>query len=274
VRNPLPPLLAPLVLASAPLAQESAAPDLRRVDTPGQIFVAFETDGVPVDLAPHLAAWDLPALAPDLRLDGARPLLQWRRRGGTATTNVVLLDYGPAELAPREVQRLLEGVPGIAWAHPNVAVEGDVKELIPNDPQFGAQWHHPVMQNAAAWDVTLGSADIVIGVADAGVDTDHEDLVANIWVNQGEIPLDSVDNDGNGFVDDVNGFDFVSENNNPNPNGSGDDHGTHVAGIAAARTNNGTGVAGVATRFQYWYRDTAAGNTGFNTSDGLRVTWQ
>ncbi|MCP3918965.1 MAG: S8 family serine peptidase [bacterium] len=102
------------------------------------------------------------------------------------------------------------------------------------------------MQNDLAWDTTLGDASVIMGITDDGVDIDHEDLVANVWTNAGEVPGDGIDNDGNGYVDDVNGFDFVFDNNDPNPNNGGDDHGTHVAGIAGARTNNATGVAGTA----------------------------
>ncbi|HMP17841.1 MAG TPA: S8 family serine peptidase, partial [Gemmatales bacterium] len=122
----------------------------------------------------------------------------------------------------------------------------DPREYIPNDPSYSAQYHHPLMQNHLAWDSTLGSPTVRIAVLDDGVQLNHPDLSANIWVNPGEIPGDGIDNDGNGYIDDVNGWDVASNDNNPNPNSSGDDHGTHVAGIAAGRTDNFIGIAGVA----------------------------
>ncbi|MFM6772099.1 MAG: S8 family serine peptidase, partial [Microcystis panniformis] len=88
-----------------------------------------------------------------------------------------------------------------------------------------------------------GDPNLVIGVIDTGVDYNHPDLVGNIWTNSGEIANDGIDNDGNGYIDDIRGWDFAYNDNNPSDVHG---HGTHVAGTIAAKGNNGVGVTGVA----------------------------
>ena len=112
-----------------------------------------------------------------------------------------------------------------------------------NDPRLSEQLHHEVMGNFEAWDTTMGSENIIVAVTDDGVELEHEDLKNRIWVNADEIPGNGIDDDENGYIDDVNGWDFCAKDNDPNPGGS---HGTHVAGIIAAEANNETGVAGTA----------------------------
>ncbi|MFA6289349.1 MAG: S8 family serine peptidase [Opitutaceae bacterium] len=135
-------------------------------------------------------------------------------------------------------------------------------ETVPNDPEFPRLWGmRNTGQNSgvagadikatSAWDISTGSQDIVVGVIDTGVDYTHPDLAANIWVNPGETGFDAqgrdkatngIDDDGNGFVDDVHGYDFANDDGDPM-----DDHyhGTHCAGTIGGVGNNGAGVAGV-----------------------------
>lgn len=147
----------------------------------------------------------------------------------------------------------LSADPAVEYAQPNHLFHVDV---VPNDPSFTSLW---AMKNTGqggafagddidatlAWDLTTGDPEMKIGVIDSGVDYTHPDLAANIWTNPGEIPDNFEDDDLNGYVDDVHGFDFVNGDGDPM-----DDyfHGTHVAGTIGAVGDNGIGVAGVCWR--------------------------
>jgi hypothetical protein len=142
------------------------------------------------------------------------------------------------------------GDPRIRYIEPNFVVHAT---RTPNDPALAQEWAmHNTGQTGGtagadidalrAWDITTGSASVLVAIIDSGIDYTHTDLTPNIFVNTAEIPNNHIDDDGNGFVDDVRGWDFVNGDNDPmDDNG----HGTHVAGTVGAVGNNGIGVAGV-----------------------------
>ena len=144
---------------------------------------------------------------------------------------------------------------GVLYAEPDYAKKA---LRTPNDAHFSNLWGmHNTGQNGGklgadiqapeAWDVTTGSRDIVVAVIDSGVDYNHEDLAANMWRNPGEIPGNGIDDDGNGYIDDVYGINAITGSGNPM-----DDHyhGTHCAGTIGGVGNNGVGVAGVCWNVQ------------------------
>ena len=128
-------------------------------------------------------------------------------------------------------------------------------EIIPNDPRYEEQWSLSLIDMPGAWAIEKGDPEVIIAVVDTGFDYTHEDLAAQTWVNAGEIPDNGIDDDKNGYIDDVRGWDFSEP-----PNGTGNEasqngdndpidesgHGTHVAGIMGATVDNGVGIAGIA----------------------------
>ena len=162
----------------------------------------------------------------------------------------------PDGLPVEEAVERYEAAPGIEYAEPDFVMKEDA--LFPRDPRFGSQYGlHNTGQTGGnfdadidgpeAWFVTPGARTAVIAVGDSGNFTRHADIRDNLWKNPDEIAGNRIDDDRNGFVDDVNGWDFAHDNTLYHGY-EGDDHGTHVAWVAAARGNNGVGVARVAWR--------------------------
>jgi subtilisin family serine protease len=189
-----------------------------------------------------------------VRQAGGRPESHFRQIDAV----VVSTPAGGSE----SVAKALASDPRIRYVEPNYVVSAAV---VPNDPSFGQLYGmHNTGQTGGtpdadidapeAWDVQTGSSSVVVGVTDSGIDFSHPDLAAQQWVNTGEncgssdptAPCadrtDGADDDGNGFVDDWRGWDFVSNDNNP---ADDNNHGTHVAGTIGAVGNNGVGVVGV-----------------------------
>ena len=168
---------------------------------------------------------------------------------GTGLDKIVIMKYDSND-DPNFVANQLKASGEVEWAEPKIMYPVD---LTPNDPSYtgGLQTSLGVINAANAWDNTTGDTSVVIGIVDTGVDWPHPDLAANIYRNWGEIPNNGIDDDNNGYRDDYHGWDFGGLGNNGvatpdnNPMEDRADHGTHVAGIASAVTNNGVGIASI-----------------------------
>lgn len=147
-------------------------------------------------------------------------------------------------LDPLIISRKLKNLEMIEYIEPRYIYKID---FTPNDPNISNQSYLNIVKVYDAWDVSKGDSSIVIGIVDTGVYWNHPDLNPNVWINIDEIPNNNIDDDNNGYVDDYRGWDFGGLNGTPDndPKEDGAYHGTHVAGIASASTNNGIGVAGV-----------------------------
>lgn len=215
----------------------------------------------------------LDAAARQVKATGLRRMLPYapkfeeqRARYGLDRWYVVTFDE---KTSPAEARRIFANVAGVEVAETVVPMElkeGNGKarrvaaplkaagEMPFDDPRLPQQWHYNNTGSAGmtagadinlfkAWQIATGNPDVVVAIIDGGVDVDHEDLARNMLVNTAEFNgTPGVDDDGNGFVDDIYGFNFCTNNGEIYPH----DHGTHVAGTVAAVNNNGKGVAGVA----------------------------
>jgi subtilisin family serine protease len=206
-----------------------------------------------------------------------------------------LLAVGEPRASERALKRLGSDS-SVAYAEPNFVVNA---LATPSDPSFGQLWGlvntgqtvdgmagtaDADIDADAAWDVSTGSTAVAVGVIDTGIDFTHPDLAGTSWINPGEncpgCRTNGVDDDGNGYVDDWRGWDFVNEDNDPFDDHG---HGTHVAGTIAAVGNNGVGIAGInwtgrvaGLKFLDWF---GSGTTAdairaldYATQNGIRLT--
>ena len=208
-------------------------------------------------LAPHLPGQVLVKLKGTA---GPRALNNFLSRYQTTgvrhfrTAGIVKVDLAPGMQVDKAID-LLSKDPAVEYVEPDYLLR---PQQVPNDPDFNKQWY---LENTGqvtngyvgkpgadidavtAWQRTGNNAQITVAVIDSGVDLDHPDIVSSLWSNPGEIPANGIDDDGNGKIDDIHGWDFVDNDNLPQ---DATGHGTHVAGIIAAATDNGVGIAGLA----------------------------
>lgn len=158
--------------------------------------------------------------------------------------NIWLFSFNEEKTEVPYVVRELSMLNIVLYAQPNRYVQ--LRQTVPNDPQYANQWHHQNIDSELAWDITTGGTtpngtDIVVALVESADIINHDDLKDNRWVNTAEIPNNGIDDDGNGYVDDYNGWNVASGNDNI---GTGS-HGTSCAGMIGAKGNNNLGVTGM-----------------------------
>ena len=264
------------------LAQQQSADNMA---LPGRLYVQFTDDNLRMSAGrTGMEAFDRKARRyqvtaiekafPSLEVIAShRPLAP----STEALRRVYIVHYDALDL-PRNVAKDFASLSSVRYAEPIYKktyygpTPGEIEarqRATPDDPSYSSQAHLPFLQLDKAWDVVKGlDSTAVIGIVDGGTHWRHEDLIGNVWTNPNEIDGDGIDNDGNGYVDDIHGWNF--ENNTPDPSGPPNtlsaDHGTAVAGVAAAVSDNGIGISGASWNAQFM-------GVGVSCSDGEAVCY-
>ena len=158
------------------------------------------------------------------------------------------------EIDLNKILAAIESNSNVVYAEPNYIYRID--DIFPGDSKFSEQWglnntgqtggsKDADIDAPEAWKIQKGNSNVIVAIVDTGIDFNHPDLKKNIWTNNGEIANNGIDDDGNGYIDDINGWDFVNDDNDPFDDHG---HGTHVAGIVGAVGDNNIGIAGIS-----WY---------------------
>lgn len=207
----------------------------RPLYVPGEILVKFKAD----------AANDM-----KLALKNLHRLELIRRLGRIDVEHLRIL----SDVSVEEIIKKLKDSGIVEYAEPNYY---RYLNAVPNDPQYPNMWGlnntgqtggtpDADIDAAEAWDITTGDPNFVVADIDSGLDMTHPDIAANVWTNPDEIPGNSIDDDGNGYIDDIHGWDFSGNDNDPSDTVAVcGGHGTHTAGTIGAAGNNGIGVTGV-----------------------------
>jgi subtilisin family serine protease len=229
-------LVAATTNAASPQAQNALANNPALEYAPDSVLVKFN-----------------PAASRVQKLNAHAQINAEKIRGYGLVKGLEHMQLGKGQGVERAIE-ILQQLPFVEYAEPDYVLRADT-----NDTFYGLQWrlkntgqairgtpgiHDADIDAPEAWSLTTGDPAFIVAVIDTGVEYTHEDLANNIWVNPGEIPDDKIDNDGNGFNDDVHGWDFYRNDNDPMDLRDG--HGTHVSGTICAEANNGIGVSGVA----------------------------
>src|SRR5258705_13572952 len=167
---------------------------------PGEVLVRYRSESI---------AKNRTGLAQMTTREGFSLPIQVERFDGSQLVEGLRLARVPTEQTLNAVAALRRQ-PEVLYAEPNYILRAD--DTFANDTRFGEQYGLTKIGAPVAGDTKIGSKTVIVGVIDQGIDLSHQDLAANIWSNPAEIPANGIDDDGNGFIDDVRGFNFVNNN--------------------------------------------------------------
>ncbi len=248
-----------LVALMAPTAAQ-LPPMTADLEWKGRIVVEFKEELEPLQIyiesgCALLGNARLDALARRFGVYHMEKLIPWAEKPQNPEIRDIsryyILEF-PVETDLHLVAQVYAADPGIITAEPYLIRKAD---YIPSDPYYSSQWAMMKVAAPQAWDFTLGSLSVIVGIVDSGTDTAHVDLRSNLWINPGEdlnhngivdpSERNGIDDDGNGFIDDFYGWNVWQGNNNVQdpPLSAGGGHGTHCAGDASAVIDNGIGIA-------------------------------
>ena len=231
--------------------------DIASEITPGELVIRLTLEAA-ADVQQRHANAAISILHAKYKVESVHPLFPYLARPSLNPNlkRIYLLRFAP-DAPLEELKAAYEQNPLVEAVEYNYLRPTLADAVVPNDPKYSEQWNLPLMRLPQAWAIEKGNRNVVIAVIDSGIDYKHEDLAPKAWVNPREIPENGLDDDGNGYIDDIYGWDFTDA---PNLQAEGDylegdnepiderGHGTHVAGIAGAMPHNGIGIAGVAWR--------------------------
>ncbi len=223
--------------------------------TPGELLIRLTPEAA-ADSQRLQADAPIAVLHATLMVESLRPLFTYLARPALQLnlTRTYLLRFSP-DVPLKTIKAAYAESPLIEAVEFNYLRSTFASNEVPNDPRYPEQWNLPLMKLPQAWAIEKGDKRVIIAIIDSGIDYTHPDLAPKTWVNPHEIPHNGLDDDRNGYVDDIHGWDFTdaptlqaegdfTEGDNEPIDESG--HGTHVAGIAGAMVGNGIGIAGVA----------------------------
>lgn len=232
------------------IPESSLAQSIQVIEKEGAAYLANTVvvklkDTIPVTGKKVSAVESLSSIFESYGMMSAGQLFPFVTKTGSSLNRIHIIHYAN-DSDPFVVASDIREWDEVEWAEPRILRSPD---YVPSDTYLPQQYALEKIKAVEAWGISKGDPGVIIAIIDTGVNWEHPDLAANVWINTGEIPDNGIDDDNNGFIDDVRGWDFGGVDGNADNDPFEDtftwNHGTHVAGIAGAVTDNNEGIASI-----------------------------